>query len=222
MVNTTVNNTSADAAACAYSYTVKRGDSYYLISQRLGVPLRDLLSANPDIAPARLTVGDVLCIPAGADVNKPAQCPDDILNQPAGEGPGPVELPTPALPGDEGTTEETPPVIDQDRLCPPTRQVTVQPGQTVSDLQLRYGLSLHTLEAANNVSTLESVNAGDVLCIPAQNIPCDVPQTVVLAQGQTLETTATAYNLSVADLLRANPCLAPSDFVEGTTVRLPQ
>ena len=48
---------------CAYNYTVKRGDSFYLIAQRTGVQLRDLLEANPGIPPARLMVGDVLCIP---------------------------------------------------------------------------------------------------------------------------------------------------------------
>ena len=59
-------------ANCAYQYTVKRGDSFYLIAHRVGVPLRDLLDANPDIPPARLTVGDVLCIPYGEDVQTPA------------------------------------------------------------------------------------------------------------------------------------------------------
>ena len=48
---------------CAYEYTVRRGDSFYLIAHRLGVPLKDLLEANSDINPARLMVGDVLCIP---------------------------------------------------------------------------------------------------------------------------------------------------------------
>ena len=29
---------------CAYEYTVRRGDSFYLIAHRLGVPLKDLRS----------------------------------------------------------------------------------------------------------------------------------------------------------------------------------
>ena len=45
-----------------YDYTVRRGDSFYLIAHRLGLPLRDLLDANPDVNPARLKVGDVLRI----------------------------------------------------------------------------------------------------------------------------------------------------------------
>ena len=55
---------------CAYEYTVRRGDSFYLIAHRLGVPLRDLLEANPDVNPARLMVGDVLSIPTdGAEMD---------------------------------------------------------------------------------------------------------------------------------------------------------
>ena len=58
---------------CRYRYTVKRGDSFYMIAQRQGVRLRDLLEANPDIPPARLMVGDVLCIPYCGSANQPAQ-----------------------------------------------------------------------------------------------------------------------------------------------------
>ena len=63
---------------CAYTYTVKRGDSFYLIARRLGVPLRDLMNANPDLEPTRLMVGDVLCVPycTGSDTQQPETSPD--------------------------------------------------------------------------------------------------------------------------------------------------
>ena len=63
--------------SCAYEYTVRRGDSFYLIAHRLGVPLKDLLEANSDINPARLMVGDVLCIPGAA-----AETPDTNITAP--------------------------------------------------------------------------------------------------------------------------------------------
>ena len=59
------NGTKAPAEKiCAYEYTVKRGDSFYLIAHRLGIPLRDLLDANPEVNPARLTVGDAAFLAA--------------------------------------------------------------------------------------------------------------------------------------------------------------
>ena len=51
------------ACSAGHTYRVERGDSFYLIARRLGVPLRDLMNANPTFEPTRLMVGDVLCVP---------------------------------------------------------------------------------------------------------------------------------------------------------------
>ena len=48
---------------CAYNYTVKRGDSFYLIAQRLNVNLRDLLEANPCLAPKDFVSGATVRLP---------------------------------------------------------------------------------------------------------------------------------------------------------------
>ena len=67
-----VRTMSGQNTNCAYRYTVRRGDSFYLIAQRQGVQLRDLLEANPNIPPARLMVGDVLCVPYAKGADQPA------------------------------------------------------------------------------------------------------------------------------------------------------
>lgn len=198
-------------ANCAYQYTVKRGDSFYLIAQRTGVKLRDLLDANPGIPPARLTVGDVLCIPFGEEVQTPAgegnhnscgsgssvSCDDDSSRP----DPGP-SVPVPA--------------------CPPNRRTVVQNNQTAADLQVKYGLSYHTLQTANPAANLEALKGGDILCIPTENTPCPVAATVTLKAGESLESLAQSCGVSVAALLRANPCLAPADFRQGAVIRLPE
>ena len=97
----------------------------------------------------------------------------------------------------------------------------VQEGQTASDLQLRYNLSYHTLKTANADKDIESLNGGDIVCVPESNIACPLPASVKLGDSDTLETLATRYNVPIASLLRVNPCLAPEDFKEGVTVRLP-
>ena len=191
---------AAQQPACAYTYTVKRGDSFYLIARRLGVPLRDLMNANADIPPSRLMVGDVLCIPSCADT--PAQEPET----PAAPTPEAPETPAPETPAP----------------CPVERQHVVQANETAADIQLQHNKSLHTLEAANPTLDLENLRAGDTVCVPNVNLPCALPGSVVMAEGDTLESVANEYRLSVAQLLRANPCLAPDDFVAGTTVKLPQ
>ena len=214
--------TRPDDTSCAYTYTVKRGDSFYLIARRLGVPLRDLMNANPDIHPARLMVGDDLCIPSCAEreAQEPAPLPDsfpvpdapDAGNQPA---PLPDSFPVPDAPGIEPGKPEL-------VTCPENRRAVVQEGQTVADLQLEYDRSFHTLEAANPTLDLDDLKAGQTVCVPPVNLPCALPASVVLGEGETLESLSVRFNLPVATLLRANPCLAPDDFSQGVTVKLPQ
>ena len=214
--------TRPDDTSCAYTYTVKRGDSFYLIARRLGVPLRDLMNANPDIHPARLMVGDELCIPSCAEreAQEPALLPDsfpvpdmpDAGNQPA---PLPDSFPVPDAPGIEPGKPEL-------VTCPENRRAVVQEGQTVADLQLEYDRSFHTLEAANPTLDLDDLKAGQTVCVPPVNLPCALPASVVLGEGETLESLSVRFNLPVATLLRANPCLAPDDFSQGVTVKLPQ
>ena len=195
--------TRSDDTSCAYPYTVKRGDSFYLIARRLGVPLRDLMNANPDIHPARLMVGDELCIPSCAEreAQEPAPLPDSF--------------PVPDAPGIEPGKPEL-------VTCPENRRAVVQEGQTVADLQLEYDRSFHTLEAANPTLDLDDLKAGQTVCVPPVNLPCALPASVVLGEGETLESLSVRFNLPVATLLRANPCLAPDDFSQGVTVKLPQ
>ncbi len=203
--------------SCAYTYTVKRGDSFYLIARRLGVPLRDLMNANASIHPSRLMVGDVLCIPSCADHE--AQEPETPTVPETPETPTTPETPeTPENPPVEITPTPTPDVV----TCPENRRAVVQEGQTVADLQLAYDRSYHTLEAANPQLDLDELQAGQTVCIPAVNLPCALPPSVVLGEGETLDSLAVRFNLPVATLLRANPCLAPDDFDAGVTVKLPQ
>ena len=211
--------TRPDDTSCAYTYTVKRGDSFYLIARRLGVPLRDLMNANPDIHPARLMVGDELCIPSCAEreAQEPAPLPDSFPVPDAGNQPAPLpdSFPVPDAPGIEPGKPEL-------VTCPENRRAVVQEGQTVADLQLEYDRSFHTLEAANPTLDLDDLKAGQTVCVPPVNLPCALPASVVLGEGETLESLSVRFNLPVATLLRANPCLAPDDFSQGVTVKLPQ
>lgn len=225
---------TAPTQACAFEYTVKRGDSFFLISRRLGVSLRELMAANPNINPARLMVGDVLCIPMVEGIQQPAQEPPIVTPPKQVEGaqqlpqvvqpPKLVEYPPEiVMPGEVGgeTGETAPPVEPPVFACPLEQRRTVQPGQTISDFQLNAGLNLHTLEVANPNVDLENLVPGQVICVPDVNQPCPLPASYILKEHDTLETVAAKFNVSVASLLRANPCLAPSDFLPCVCINLP-
>lgn len=308
---------------CAEEYVVKRGDSFYLIAHKLGVPLRDLLAANRDIHPARLMVGDVLCVPreeddspqtgglGGSGTTQTTQTTGTApstgttqTTQATGAAPSTGTTQTTQATGTApstgmtqttqvtgmaqatgttqttqvtgmaqatgttqttqvtgmaqttgttqttqvtgtvqatgttqatgatqatGTTQAVQPTCMTGQTAPDTtlpctedEQWIVQKGQTVSDLQLRGLVSRHTLETANPGVDLENLSVGQTVCIPKDNVPCALPETYTLAATETLEAVAMRFNLPVASLLRANPCLAPQDFEGGVTVILPK
>ena len=248
---------------CAEEYVVKRGDSFYLIAHKLGVPLRDLLAANRDIHPARLMVGDVLCVPREEDDSPQTGglggSGTTQTTQTTGTAPSTGTTQTTQVTGmaqasgttqttqvtgtvqatgttqatgatqATGTTQAVQPTCMTGQIAPDTtlsctedEQWTVQKGQTVSDLQLRGLVSRHTLETANPGVDFENLRVGQSVCIPKDNVPCELPETYTLAATETLEAVAMRFNLPVASLLRANPCLAPQDFEGGVTVILPR
>ena len=280
---------------CAEEYTVKRGDSFYLIAHKLGVPLRDLLAANRDIHPARLMVGDVLCIPREEDDTPPAGTGSGSTGSTGGAtgsgntgstggttgsgntgstggttgsgstgstggatgsgntgstggatGSGSTDSTGGATgsgntgstggttgsgstgstggttsSGNTGSTDD-PEDETPAPSCPVEQRVQVEQGQTVADIQLKNLLSRHTLESANPGVNLDRLRTGQTLCVPTENVPCDVPETYTMGAGETLESLAVKFGLPVARLLRSNPCLAPQDFEAGTVVVLPR
>ena len=268
---------------CAEEYTVKRGDSFYLIAHKLGVPLRDLLAANRDIHPARLMVGDVLCIPREEDDTPPAGTGSGSTGSTGGTTGSGSTGSTGGATGSgntgstggatgsgntgstggatgsgntgstggttgsgstgstggatgsgstgstggttgSGNTGSTDDPEDETPApsCPVEQRVQVEQGQTVADIQLKNLLSRHTLESANPGVNLDRLRTGQTLCVPTENVPCDVPETYTMGAGETLESLAVKFGLPVARLLRSNPCLAPQDFEAGTVVVLPR
>ena len=216
----------AQEKVCGYEYTVRRGDSFYLIANRLGVPLRDLLEANSDVNPARLMVGDVLCIPmeeddapqAPAPKPEPAPQPEPapVTQAPAGNLDAPATLP------DQPASPESDPADDAILVCPEANRHTVAEGETAADIQLRANINLRTLQAANPSTDLTALTAGQTLCVPDVNVPCGIPPTYTLLTDDTLESVALRLNASLSALLRANPCLAPGDFRAGACIYIPE
>lgn len=211
---------------CGYEYTVRRGDSFYLIANRLGVPLRDLLEANSDINPARLMVGDVLCIPMEEDDKPPQGLPETPETPTPPAAPEvPEETPEEPLPEEDLDAPAQMPdgAVDEEMLvCPEANRYTVSQGETVADVQLRANINRYSLQSANPNANLDSLTAGQVLCVPTENTACPAAATYTLQAEDTIESVALRLNVSLSSLLRANPCLAPSDFLPGVCINVPQ
>ena len=64
---------SAQAANCSATYTVKSGDSWWRIAEKNNTNLRKVLMLNKAKKTTKLLVGSTVCVPAPAQVVPPAQ-----------------------------------------------------------------------------------------------------------------------------------------------------
>jgi LysM repeat protein len=64
---------SAQAANCAATYTVKSGDSWWRIAEKNNTNLRKVLTLNKAKKTTKLLVGSTVCVPASAQVVPPTQ-----------------------------------------------------------------------------------------------------------------------------------------------------
>jgi tyrosinase len=97
----------------------------------------------------------------------------------------------------------------------------VQPGDTLSGIAQRFGVSLAALEAANpQVTNPNLIHPGQVL-----NIPGNVPPpglTYVVQPGDTLSGIAQRFGVSLAALEAANPQIKdPNRIFPGQVIHIP-
>lgn len=55
---------STTPSCSGFFYTIKAGDTLFLLSQRFGVSVNAIIAANPGINPNNLQIGQVICIPS--------------------------------------------------------------------------------------------------------------------------------------------------------------
>lgn len=59
------------------SYTIKSGDTFYVLAQRLGTSVVAIIALNPGVNPNALQIGQQICVPAA--VPNPGTCPGGIV-----------------------------------------------------------------------------------------------------------------------------------------------
>lgn len=63
MLNKLLGLFSQKTCASGVYWIVEEGDTLYLISRKLNIPLEKLMEANKDIDPKNLQIGSKICIP---------------------------------------------------------------------------------------------------------------------------------------------------------------
>lgn len=111
---------------------------------------------------------------------------------------------------------------------------TIQPGETLSQIAERYGLTLAELMELNSITDPDTIVIGQILVLPAPADATPAPVVVdesltpeettpiehVVMPGETLSRIAEQYGLTLAELLEINGITDPDTIVIGTRLRL--
>jgi LysM repeat protein len=102
-------------------------------------------------------------------------------------------------------------------------KIMVEPGETLSRIAQRCGLTLSMLLRENpQIDNPNLVSVGTVLDMPDPQIAREAMRREVEAQpGDTLATIADRHSIPLAVLISANPEIHPEELASGTVVGLP-
>ncbi|MGE5557422.1 MAG: LysM peptidoglycan-binding domain-containing protein [Bacillota bacterium] len=163
----------------AISYRIQAGDTFFRLARRFNITVGAVISANPNVNPEALQIGQLICIPR---------------------------------------QRVFPP-------CPERNFYTIRAGDTFFSLARRFNVSLDDLLEANPGANPERLAIGQVVCIPLAVPPVACPTgsfTYVIKAGDTLFSLARIYNTTVTSILGLNPGLNPEALLIGQRICIPR
>jgi len=188
-------NPATPPCANGQLYTVKPGDSMFMIARQFNIPLTTLIAANPQIAdPNMIFPGQLICVPGA--MPPPVGCQGFAYTVQSGDtmfniarrfgvtldalkAANPqIANPDLIFPGQVLCVPVPMPPV----TCPNGTLYTIRPGDTMLDIATRFGVTLQALLAANpQVVDPNRIFAGDTLCIPAMPMGPMPPAPVVIS-----------------------------------------
>ncbi len=227
-----------------FPYTIKAGDTIYMLAITYNTTVEAILAVNPGINPNNLQIGQVICIPRGG-TPQPPPCnglfyvvrPGDTLFSIAAMFNIPLATLMAANPGVDPNNLMVGQLICIPRIepppisCPGGMIYVVRANDNLGTILLRFNVSVMDLMAANPNVDFNNLTVGQQICImPHKDMGCPCPtgtkkytivQSDVPQSGATVVALAQKFNISVSDLMKMNPNLAPSDFVVGKVICVP-
>ena len=194
-------------------YVVQKGDSLWSIAKKYNISVDQLIAAN-NLTSNILSVGQLLTIPIQEEVT-PSEY--EIYTVKSGDSLYKIANNF-NVTVDEiinlNNLDSTLLQLNQQLLIPKTTETetgiyVVQPGDTLYQLALKYGLTVDELKKANNLNT-NVLNIGQELYIPglkSEDIieePVSDEITYIVQKGDSLWSIAKKYNITVNELKEYN------------------
>jgi LysM repeat protein len=97
----------------------------------------------------------------------------------------------------------------------------VQPGDSLTSIAARYGVTVDALAAANNLTVTTRLFVGQQLVIPVAAPPPGSLTTYVVQRGDTLDSIARRFNTTVQNLIALNGLPNANRITVGQTLNVP-
>ncbi len=98
----------------------------------------------------------------------------------------------------------------------------IQSGDTLYGIARKFNITVSEIYAANPGVIAENLYIGQLICIPRQSqTVCPTSNYYVIQSGDTLSSVAKAFNISVNELITANPGIVPENLTVGQIICLP-
>jgi LysM repeat protein len=178
-----IPGSAAPSSPSGSTHTVRQGDTLFSIGRRYGVTVNAITQAN-GLTSTLIYVGQELTIPPAGSVSPPTENPTDVA----------------------------------------WTRYTVQPGDTLTTIACRYGITVNDIVQANNLYNPGYIYPGQTLIIPAGQMrpPTQPAATYYTVQsGDTLASIALRYGTTVYALMHANNLSNPSFIYPGQQLVIP-
>ena len=108
-------------------------------------------------------------------------------------------------------------------VTPPAGPVyIIQPGDSLSSIASRFGVTLKDLMTANNITDANSIASGSQVIIPGLEGISGVLVTETIGYGETLKSISRQYQISEDYLRKINHITSPSELYAGVGLVLPK
>ncbi len=231
-------NIEQTCPAGSFAYTIRSGDTLYLLASRFNTTVEAIIAINPRINPNNLQVGQSICIPGATPPPQPS-CPNGTLytvragdtffrlSQQFGVS---VDALMRANPGVDPTRLQIGQIICIPSVVPPMPPCqngfyyTIKAGDTLFALSQQFGVSVQDIINANPGIDPSRLQIGQTICIPrpvTPTPPCSNGFYYAIRSGDTLFRISQQFSVSVDAIMRANPGIDPNRLQIGQIICIP-
>ena len=224
----------------SFAYTIRPGDTLYVIAINNGTTVEAIMAINPGINPNNLQIGQIICVPTMVpSVPSVPPCTggfyytikagDTIYNL-APRFNVTVDAIIRANPGINPNNLQIGQVICIPAAAPPTPSCpngflyTIKAGDTLYNLALQYNVTVQAIIAANPGINPNNLQIGQVICIPTMvpSVPSCNGFYYTIKSGDTLYKLAQQFNVTVSAIIAANPGIDPNRLQIGQVICIPR